>query len=119
MKRLAVIMAFVMTAGVCFANSAIKSDESIVINIGDVSDYVGEFQFNESSPIKNLKIEKSGEVLIGKTETGQSELVAKEKKDTFSLKDYEATLEFKRDGSGAVTGVVLTVQGGTFEGVKK
>lgn len=119
MKRLVMILGSVMMTGVGFANSAIKGQESIVIKINDISDYVGEFQFIESSPIKNLKIEKSGEVLIGKTETGQSELVAKDKKDTFSLKDYDATLEFKRDGNGAVTGVVLTVQAGTFEGTKK
>lgn len=117
MKRLAVLMAFLMVGTVSMANTTVE--KVVVISKMDNQDFVGEFQFGENSPIKNLKVEAAGTGLVGKTETGESELVATDKKDTFSLKAYEGTLEFKRNESGAVTGVVLTVQGSTFEGTKK
>lgn len=112
-------MALLMVGTAAFAEISVKPEErsSVMVVVND--DYVGEYQFAETSPIKNLKIEKSGDVLIGKTETGQSELVATDKKDTFSLKDYGGTLEFKRDESGVVKGVVLTVENISHEGKKK
>lgn len=119
MKRVSVLMALLMMGAASFAEVSLKSEKvsSVMVVVND--DYVGEYQFAEDSPIKNLKIEKNGEALIGKTETGQSELVATDKKDTFSLKDYGGTLEFKRDESGAVKGVTLTVENNSFEGTKK
>lgn len=112
-------MALLMMGTASFAEITIKPEKrsSVIVVVND--DYVGEYQFAETSPIKNLKIEKSGDVLIGKTETGQSELVATDKKDTFSLKDYGGTLEFKRDESGVVKGVTLTVETNSYEGTKK
>ena len=121
MKRLAVLMAVMMVGAASFANNEtinVKSQTAIELK-ADNNDFVGEYQFAETSPIKNLKVEASGAGLVGKTETGESELTPSDNKDTFSLKDYDGTLQFKRDASGAVTGVVLTVQGSAFEGTKK
>lgn len=112
-------MALLMMGAVAFAETSIPSEKVSSAWMVVDEDVVGEYQFAGDSPIKNLKIEKSGDVLIGKTETGQSELVATDKKDTYSLKDYGGTLEFRRDESGAVKGVILTVENSSFEGTKK
>lgn len=119
MKRVSVLMALLIMGTAAFAEISIQPEKksSVMVVVND--DYVGEYQFAEDSPIKNLKVEKSGDVLIGKTETGQSELVATDKKDTYSLREYGGTLEFKRDESGAVKGVTLTVENNSFEGTKK
>lgn len=119
MKRVSVLMALLMMGAATFAETGLKQEKvsSVMVVVND--DYVGEYQFAEDSPIKNLKVEKSGDALVGKTETGQSELVATDKKDTYSLKDFGGTLEFKRDESGAVKGVTLTVENNSFEGTKK
>lgn len=119
MKRVSVLMALLMMGAATFAEVPVKSEKvsSVMVVVDD--DLVGEYQFAGESPIKNLTIEKSGDALIGKTETGQSELVATDKKDTYSLKDYGGTLEFRRDESGAVKGVTLKVENNSFEGTKK
>lgn len=120
MKRVSVLMALLIMGTAAFAEISIKPEKksSVMVVLND--DYVGEYQFvAEDSPIKNLKVEKSGDVLIGKTETGQSELVATDTKDIYSLREYGGTLEFKRDESGAVKGVILTIENNSFEGTKK
>ncbi len=116
MKRVSVLMAMLLLGTASFAYQ-VPAEKSVIVIVND--DLVGEYQFEGDSPVKSLKIEKSGETLIGKTETGQSELVATDKKDTYSFKDYGGTLTFKRDESGAVTGVTLTVENNSFDGKKK
>jgi hypothetical protein len=118
MKRVSVLMALLLagTVGIVDAKP-VEEKVSVIVTVND--DLVGEYQFGEDSPVKNLKIEKNGEALVGKTETGQSELVATDKKDTYSFKDYGGTLTFKRDESGAVKGVTLTVEDKSFDGTKK
>ncbi len=118
MKKLISILALVMLCSFTFANQETREKAETIITL-DHTDYVGTFQFGENSPIKSLAVEASGSGLIGKTETGQSELKATDKKDSFSLKDFGATIDFKRNESGAVTGAVLSVNGSTFEGTKK
>ena len=119
MKRVSVLVVLMMMGTAAFCAAPVLSERISPVMVVVNDDFVGEYQFTGDSPIKNLTVEKSGESLIGKTETGQSELVATNKKDTFSLKDYGGTLEFRRDESGVVKGVILTVENRSFEGTKK
>ena len=88
-------------------------------NVVDNKEYVGEYEFDQLSPIRKIKIEDTGTNLIAKTETGDSSVEPTSKKDTFKLVNFEGTLEFSRDESGAVVGVTLTVQGSSYKGSKK
>lgn len=120
MKRLAVLMMFLALGSLSFANTnTIIENNSDKLTTLDNNEYVGEYTFGGNSPIQNLKVETSGTSLLGKTDTGQSELAATNTKDKYNFKDFGAIVEFKRNSDGKITGAVLTIQGNSFEGSKK
>jgi hypothetical protein len=82
-------------------------------------EFVGEFMFDNESPIRSMTVDIRNGSLYGDTSEGGAPLKPATTKDIFNVVGYEGTTEFLRDSSGKISGAILKVQGMSLKGVKK
>ncbi|MCP9767447.1 hypothetical protein EGI22_05955 [Lacihabitans sp. LS3-19] len=84
-----------------------------------LTEFVGEFNFDDDSPISSMTVDIRNGSLYGDTSEGGAPLKPSSTKDIFDVIGYEGTTEFLRDTTGKISGVILKVQGMNMKGVKK
>lgn len=106
MKRMTFLMAFLLTAGLAFAQA------------DSLQEYTGKYKFPDGSPVTEIGVVLDNGVLTATSVMGNSELRKTESKDVFTIVAYNGTAVFKRADDGKIRTLRVQVQDVDMEGVR-
>jgi len=104
---------FSLSLSAAFATSPVPT----AVRADSLQAYVGTYKFKDGSPISDYKINAKDGALYGEADSyGANKLNKQPAADTFqSTSSYGSIIAFRRDASGKVVGLKMTIQGTDLE----